>query len=410
MADPSSATRNEPPPVSSLPPLSLYIHLPWCVRKCPYCDFNSHTAAGAVPAEAYVDALLRDLEAELPDVWGRSVGSVYLGGGTPSLFPPGPIARLLSGVRARVPLAPDAEITMEANPGTAEQERFSGFREAGVNRLSIGVQSFDDGHLSALGRIHDGNEALAAADAARGAGFDNLNLDLMYGLAGQTVEDALRDLDTAVALLPTHLSVYQLTLEPNTLFHSQPPALPDHDSVGEMHDALQGRLAAAGFAQYEVSAYASHTARRCRHNLNYWRFGDYVGIGAGAHGKISQPGRILRRWKQRHPQRYLDTAGDPAATGGERELQADEILFEFLLNALRLTDGFETALFPRHTGLADELLDEAAAPAENRGLLARTAGMLKPTALGRRYLDDLTSMFLPNERSGKRRAAAEVQD
>jgi oxygen-independent coproporphyrinogen-3 oxidase len=381
----------------TLPPLSLYIHLPWCIRKCPYCDFNSHAAPEGIPAEEYVDALLRDVERELPGVWGRSVGTVYLGGGTPSLFPPAAISRLLSGVRARLPLAPDAEITLEANPGTVDQERFDAFREAGVNRLSIGVQSFEPGRLEALGRIHGRDEALAAADAARRAGFDNLNLDLMFGLPGQTVEAALADLDTAVGLGPGHLSVYQLTLEPNTLFHRHPPELPGEDTVAAMHDALHARLADAGYGHYEVSAFA-RSDRRCRHNLNYWRFGDYVGIGAGAHGKVSRPDGIRRRWKQRHPQRYLDTAGGDAAVGGERELSGDEALFEFLLNALRLTEGFEIELFERHAGLPGSLLERAIVPAVDKGLLERPGECLRPTELGRRYLDDLVGMFLPEGR------------
>jgi len=300
---------------TALPPLSLYIHFPWCVRKCPYCDFNSHAVRGDLPEDQYIDALLADLESDLPRVWGRPVRSVFLGGGTPSLFSPEAIERLLAGVRARVTLVPEAEVTLEANPGTVETERFRGYRAAGVNRLSIGIQSFQPEQLQKLGRIHGRDEALAAAQAARAAGFDNFNLDLMFGLPQQTLDEALADLRTALALNPTHLSLYQLTLEPNTLFHAQPPELPDEDVLAAMQEALQAELADAGFTQYEVSAYA-RAGRRCRHNLNYWQFGDYLGIGAGAHAKITDADGITRLWKVKQPRNFLETAGTPAGLGG----------------------------------------------------------------------------------------------
>jgi len=376
------------------PPLSLYIHLPWCVRKCPYCDFNSHEARAEIPEDAYVDALLRDLETELPHAWGRSVRTIFLGGGTPSLFSPEAIARLLTGVRARLPVAPDAEITLEANPGTIDTERFRGFRAAGVNRLSIGVQSFAPEKLKALGRIHDSEQALGAAVAARAAGFDNFNLDLMYGLPEQTLEQARADIRTAIALAPTHLSAYQLTLEPNTLFHAHPPKLPDNDDTWAMQQALEQELATHGFQQYETSAYAQ-SGRQCRHNLNYWRFGDYLGIGAGAHGKLSGPDGITRRWKLKQPKDYLAHAGTARALGGETQLTPPDAAFEFMLNALRLTDGFDSALFGARTGLALSALQPALAAAQHKGLLSVDDDRIGPTDLGRRFLNDVQLLFLP---------------
>ena len=342
----------------TLPPLSLYIHLPWCVKKCPYCDFNSHGIKGdgqggdadAIPEARYIEALIADLEQDLPRVWGRPIHSIFFGGGTPSLFSPAAIQSVLSQVRARLPLRADAEITLEANPGTVELERFQGYRDAGVNRLSIGIQSFNADKLHALGRIHGRDEALGAAAAARAAGFDNFNLDLMFGLPNQTLDEARADLHTALSLGPTHLSLYQLTIEPNTLFHAQAPALPDDEVTWEMQTELQAMTAAAGFEHYEVSAYA-RAGYASRHNLNYWRFGDYLGIGAGAHAKITHARGITRLWKPKHPTQYMETAGTPTGMGGEHALTRADAAFEFMLNTLRLTTGFEPDLFLQRTGL-----------------------------------------------------------
>jgi putative oxygen-independent coproporphyrinogen III oxidase len=375
------------------PPLSLYVHLPWCVRKCPYCDFNSHEARGDIDELAYVEALLRDLERDLPRVWGRTVHTVFVGGGTPSLFSPEAIDRLLSGLRARVPLDPRAEITLEANPGTVELERFRGYREAGVNRLSIGIQSFNNDKLAALGRIHGRDEALRAAQAARDAGFDNFNLDLMFGLPGQTPAEAMADLETALQQQASHLSLYQLTIEANTLFHAQPPRLPDEDTIADMHLALQASVADRGFAQYEVSAYA-RPGQESRHNLNYWRFGDYLGIGAGAHGKLSDSEGVTRLWKQKHPKTYLETAGSPESVGGEQRLGRRELVIEFMLNALRLTRGFPVHLFQDHTGLPISAAEPALGIAEERGLIERDALAIRPTPLGQAHLNTLLELFL----------------
>ncbi|MEO8484881.1 MAG: radical SAM family heme chaperone HemW [Betaproteobacteria bacterium] len=383
------------PAFRALPPLALYVHLPWCLKKCPYCDFNSHEWRGGgegPPEGATVDALLADLEQALPSVWGRKVSSVFVGGGTPSLFSPESIDRLLAGVRARLPLSPIAEITMEANPGTFERERFEGYRAAGVNRLSIGVQSFTPRHLAALGRVHDAIEARAAAAAAVEI-FDEVNLDLMYGLPDQSVDDALADVEEALTFRTTHLSCYQLTLEPNTLFHRHPPALPDEDDVDAMATSIEARLARAGFDHYEVSAYArpGHT---CTHNLNYWRFGDYLGIGAGAHAKVSQRDRVVRevRWKQ--PNQYLEraTAGEPAME--RREVAAGDLGFEFMLNALRLTDGVPATLFEERTGMPIASIAREIAAATARGLLDPDPTALRATPLGRRFLNDLVALFL----------------
>ncbi|HWR87258.1 MAG TPA: radical SAM family heme chaperone HemW [Acidiferrobacterales bacterium] len=379
---------------TALPPLSLYIHFPWCVRKCPYCDFNSHAVRGDLPEDQYIDALLADLESDLPRVWGRPVRSVFLGGGTPSLFSPEAIERLLAGVRARVALVPEAEVTLEANPGTVETERFRGYRAAGVNRLSIGIQSFQPEQLKKLGRIHGRDEALAAAQAAHAAGFDNFNLDLMFGLPQQTLDEALTDLRTALALNPTHLSLYQLTLEPNTLFHAQPPELPDEDVLAAMQETLQAELADAGFAQYEVSAYA-HAGRRCRHNLNYWQFGDYLGIGAGAHAKITDAGGITRLWKVKQPRNFLETAGTTDSLGGEQRLGAVDVAFEFMLNALRLTEGIPALLFSERTGLDPSCMQKPLTQAMARGLLEPGLAHIRPTPLGRRFLNELVALFLP---------------
>ena len=383
---------------SALPPLSLYVHFPWCVRKCPYCDFNSHERRGEIPEAAYIDALLADLESDLPRVWGRPVRSIFFGGGTPSLFSPQAIETLLAGVRARLPVAPDAEITLEANPGTTtEIERFRGYRAAGINRLSIGIQSFDPTHLQTLGRIHGRNEALMAAQLARDAGFDNFNLDLMFGLPRQTLDEALTDVRSAIALQPTHLSLYQLTIEPNTLFHAQPPPLPDDDIIAAMQDSLQGEIAAAGFEQYEVSAYA-RPGQRCQHNLNYWQFGDYLGIGAGAHAKITDATGITRLWKVKQPQDYLKKSGTPAVIGDERRLTGHDAPFEFMLNALRLVHGFVPELFETRAGLPLSTLEPALAHAQSRGLIEPHRDVIRPSALGLRFLNDLTAIFLPEDK------------
>ena len=378
---------------TALPPLALYIHLPWCVRKCPYCDFNSHEARGDIPQDKYIEALLRDLEWDRPRVEGRPIQSIFLGGGTPSLFSPEAVARLLAGVWTRLPVAQDAEVTLEANPGTVELERFRGFRQAGINRLSIGIQSFEPEKLRALGRIHGPEEALRAAQAARAAGFENFNLDLMFGLPGQTVEQALADVRTAIELGPTHISAYQLTVEPNTLFHARPPKLPDDDTIWEMQQAIQDLLAESGFRQYEVSAYA-RPGYECRHNLNYWTFGDYLGIGAGAHGKLTDPGGITRLWKLKRPDDYLAKAGARAAIGGEQRLTGRDAAAEFMLNALRLKEGFSKSLFPERTGLPVAEIQSALGLAESRALLDVDALTVRPTALGYRYLNDLIGLFL----------------
>lgn len=382
---------------TALPPLSLYVHFPWCVRKCPYCDFNSHEAKGALDESAYVDALLADLEQDLPAVWGRPVISIFFGGGTPSLFGAEAIDRLLSGLRARLPLVPEVEITLEANPGTVEYGRFAEYRAAGVNRLSIGVQSFQPHLLEALGRIHSAGEARHAAEAAHKAGFQDFNLDLMFALPDQTLQEAGDDLEAALALQPTHLSYYQLTIEPNTLFHRRPPRLPEEDLAWAMQEGAQARLARAGYAQYEVSAYA-RPGRRSRHNLNYWRFGDYLGIGAGAHGKISdaREGRIVRTAKTRHPQTYLQKvgSGDPELVT-TRVLSREDVGFEFMLNALRLTGGFPSSLFAEHTGLPILLVEAGLREAEARGWIEWELHSIRPTEQGQRFLNDLLELFLP---------------
>ena len=383
---------------TSLPPLSLYIHLPWCVKKCPYCDFNSHAlksgGSDPLPEDLYIDALIADLELDLPRVWGRPVQSVFFGGGTPSLFSPAAIDRLLGAVRARLPLRPDAEITLEANPGTVELARFQGYRAAGVNRLSIGIQSFNPDHLRALGRVHGRDEALRAATAARAAGFDNFNLDLMFGLPNQTVDEAHADLQCALDLAPTHLSLYQLTIEPNTLFHAQPPSLPDDEHVWEIQSTLQAMTAAAGFQHYEISAYA-RAGLSAQHNLNYWRFGDYLGIGAGAHAKITDARGITRLWKTKQPAEYMRTAGSTQAIAGVQALTRQDAAFDFMLNALRLSAGFEPALFQERTGQPLSLVEDALQQAEAKGLLERRPDRILPTEMGLRFLNDLQCLFLP---------------
>ena len=388
----------------SLPALSLYTHLPWCVKKCPYCDFNSHGLKGELPEAAYVDALLRDLDQDLPRVAGRKIETVFFGGGTPSLFSPANIGRFLEGVRRRLPLAENAEITLEANPGTVERGRFAEYRSAGVTRLSIGVQSFDESALKVLGRIHSSGEAVTAAEEAHAAGLANFNLDLMYALPGQTLEGAREDVLKAIALKPAHLSHYQLTLEPNTLFHAHPPVLPDDDAAWAMQEDCQATLASAGYAQYETSAYAT-AGRQCRHNLNYWRFGDYLGIGAGAHGKITEAGdRVTRLWKVKHPETYLRTAGEPASLGGVNEVKAEDLAFEFMLNRLRLTDDFDEAEFEAATGLPRSAISTGLARARALDLLTTTAQGWRVTARGQAYLNDLQSVFLPTGAKGDSRA------
>ncbi len=392
------------PRFDTLPPLALYVHIPWCVRKCPYCDFNSHEQGDTpLPEADYVAALLRDLEQDLPAVWGRSVGSIFFGGGTPSLMSPEAMDTLLSGLRARLLLLPGAEITLEANPGTVDGPRLAALRAAGINRISLGVQSFDDTLLSRLGRIHDGATARAAIAAIQDAGFDNWNLDLMYGLPGQDRAGALADLETALAWKPPHLSHYQLTIEPNTLFHRRPPALPADDDIWAMHQQSRQRLAAAGYIHYETSAYA-RPGRQCHHNLNYWQFGDYLGIGAGAHAKISDAarGEVRRAWKIRHPRPYLIQAGTPAGLGGGSTLRPADLVLEFMMNALRLTAGVPRALFQAHTGLPPALAEPAVAAAIARGLLEDDPIHYRPTALGRRFLNELLALFL-EEREHRQR-------
>ncbi len=380
----------------SLPPLALYIHVPWCVRKCPYCDFNSHTLLEDLPETTYIDALLADLDAELVDVQGRVLTSIFIGGGTPSLVSGAGYQRLLTGIRERMTLAPDIEITLEANPGTFERERFADFRRAGINRLSVGVQSFDNDALARLGRIHDADEAVRAISTAREVGFDELNIDLMHGLPGQNMSSALADIDQALALSPSHLSWYQLTLEPNTAFYSRPPTLPEEDVLADIQDAGQTRLEAAGFQRYEISAW-SRPGHEARHNLNYWRFGDYLGIGAGAHGKVSRPGEhglvIERRWKTRQPETYLTRHGDPRGfVAGHRVLSRDERGLEFLMNALRLSDGVPRALWQQHTGLDDARLDAHTRAAIASELMLETHSRIQATPLGLLFLNDLLAL------------------
>jgi len=380
-------------------PLSLYIHFPWCVRKCPYCDFNSHEAPGPIPEVAYVDALLADLQQELPAVWGRPVRSIFIGGGTPSLMSPEGLDRMLSQLRALLGFGPEVEITLEANPGTVEQQRFTEFRAAGVNRLSIGIQSFDKDKLQRLGRIHSRDEAIRAAEAAHAAGFDNFNLDLMFGLPDQNEAQAQADVQQAIALAPSHISYYQLTIEPNTAFAHRPPVVPEDDVLWAMQCRGQETLAAAGYVQYEVSAHAREGAR-CQHNLNYWQFGDYLGIGPGAHGKITHAGegRVERNWKQRHPQQYLQTAGGAEMIAGRRELARDDLALEFMMNALRLTQGFDSRLFQDHTGLPLSVLARSLERAVAMGLIEWQPQRILPTERGRNYLNELLQLFMPEEK------------
>ncbi|MDX2507033.1 MAG: radical SAM family heme chaperone HemW [Gammaproteobacteria bacterium] len=412
---------------TTLPPLSLYIHYPWCARKCPYCDFNSHEPAALNGGssfisdkqrdEQYINALLIDLQQELPAIWGRTVQSIFIGGGTPSLMQPEALSKLISHVAALVKLSPIAEITMEANPGTVDLVKFAEFYSAGINRLSMGIQSFNDRLLQKIGRIHDGQQARQAIERAQSAGFDNINLDLMYALPGQTLQEALDDTHQAIAFQTSHLSHYQLTLEPNTLFANQPPPLPDDDLSYEMQTQCQQLLADSGYVHYEVSAYAK-PGKKCQHNLNYWQFGDYLGIGAGAHGKISDASRqsITRRWKEKHPQTYIDRSlvkngllrrhksakyeenstkeQNSFMIGGEEQLSRQDIGFEFMLNASRLIEGFSSDLFARHTGLTINQIEKGLKRAVDLGLIEWHLHHIKPTERGLRYLNDLQAIFL----------------
>jgi oxygen-independent coproporphyrinogen-3 oxidase len=377
---------------AALPPLALYVHLPWCVKKCPYCDFNSHEKQGELPFAGYVAALLRDLEAMLPSVWGRRIHSIFIGGGTPSLFPAAEIDALLAAVRARLPLEPDAEITMEANPGASDAGRFLGYRDAGVNRLSVGVQSFDDAKLQALGRIHSADEARRAIALALDV-FGNVNIDLMYGLPGQTLAMARADIEEGMRFGTPHLSAYQLTIEPNTVFFSHPPTLPGHDTSADMQVMIEESLQGAGFEHYETSAFAM-PGRRCRHNLNYWTFGDYLGIGAGAHGKLSFADRVTRHERIKQPREYLAASGDVQ----QRLVEVKELPFEFMLNAMRLVEGFPVDLFAARCGLPLSLVESGLKAAEEKGLVERTLQEIRPTRKGRLFLDDLVGLFLPAQK------------
>jgi putative oxygen-independent coproporphyrinogen III oxidase len=393
-----------------MPPLSLYIHIPWCVRKCPYCDFNSHEVSEPIPENDYVAALLADLEQDLPHVWGRTVRSIFIGGGTPSVLSPKSIYHLLSGVRARISVIANAEITLEANPGTVDSERFKGFREAGINRLSLGIQSFNDQALQSLGRIHGRAEALLAIEAAKQAGFENINLDLMFGLPGQTLDGALEDLRTAMTFQPSHISWYQLTIEPNTLFYHQPPVLPDEDFLWDMQTAGQTYLAAQGYYQYEISAYAK-PGQPCQHNLNYWKFGDYLGIGAGAHAKITDrskmnferqmPYHITRFSKQRHPHTYLQSAHTSDVVASRTTLTASDVCLEFMMNALRLREGFTIQEFTEYTGLTMDLMEKPLEQACARGWLikkysdqSKSVQRIRTTETGMRFLNEVLDLFV----------------
>jgi oxygen-independent coproporphyrinogen-3 oxidase len=378
------------------PPLTLYIHLPWCVAKCPYCDFNSYTLVGDLDQHAYVGALLADLDLELPLVQGRELGSVFIGGGTPSLFSGEAVHRLLEGVRERIGWQPEAEITLEANPGVREHEQLQDYKQAGVNRLSIGVQSFEEEKLIELGRIHDRWQAIDTVEMAKAAGFDNISIDLMYGLPQQSLEEAEADVETATDLRPNHISYYQLTLEPDTSFYLSPPPLPEESQLAEIELAGRRLLESAGYEQYEVSAF-SQRGRECRHNLNYWNFGDYIGIGAGAHGKLTSPDgqRIERRWRIRGPAEYQNLAGSEYTIAGIRQLTEGDLVAEFMMNSLRLKQGFAPSLFTERTRLPLERAEQGLASGVEKGLLVRTGELIGPTAAGWRFLDELVALFLP---------------
>jgi oxygen-independent coproporphyrinogen-3 oxidase len=397
---PAGAPRPTPRPsgnaaisLSALPPLALYVHIPWCVRKCPYCDFNSHEAKGEIPEDAYIDALTLDLEQALPQIWGRKVYTIFFGGGTPSLLSPQAVDRLMGNLRARLPLEHCSEVTLEANPGTFEASKFRAFRECGINRLSVGIQSFNPRHLNALGRIHDEREALAAIEIAHRY-FDNFNLDLMYALPKQTLQEATLDIEAAIAAAPPHVSAYHLTLEPNTLFHRYPPSLPDDEQSADMQIMIEQRLAAADYDHYETSAFAK-SGRECRHNLNYWQFGDYLGIGAGAASKISFPDRIVRSLRQKQPKAYLAGVASGAHILEEQAVHEAELPFEFMMNALRLTHGIPLSHFSERTGLPLTAIKKELRQAEERGLIARDHATLQPTERGQRFLNDLLQIFLP---------------
>lgn len=381
----------------SQPPLSLYVHFPWCVRKCPYCDFNSHAVKAPLDEDRYIQALLRDLEQDLPKIWGRRVISVFMGGGTPSLFSPEAIESFLSAARARLGLHPDAEITLEANPGTVDYAKFAEFRSAGVNRLSIGVQSFNDDQLQAIGRIHGRKESIKAVEAAHYAGFDNINVDLMFGLPSQTVAQGLEDVATAVALEPSHISFYQLTVEPNTWFYHHPPTLPQDDVSWDIQTRCQATLQERGFGQYEVSAYAKDQ-KRCRHNMNYWQFGDYLGIGAGAHAKLTDVNaqHIERLSKARQPNDFMAGAGTEKSIASQNRLTAEDAGLEFMMNALRLNEGFAPPLFQERTGQPLTLVEAPLRQAEERGLIEWSIERIRPTEKGRLYLNELLQLFLPD--------------
>jgi len=381
--------------LTAQPPLSLYVHMPWCLKKCPYCDFNSHEIrTGEMPERAYLAALVADLESALPLVWGRSISSIFIGGGTPSLFSPDAIDRLLGDIRSRLQLEPDCETTLEANPGTFEKDRFRAFRQAGVTRLSVGVQSFNDEHLQALGRIHDRQQAIAAVEEASTA-FDTFNIDLMYALPGQTMPQLEQDMVQALALMPPHLSVYHLTIEPNTYFAKFPPRVPDDDAAYAMLDRITEMTAGAGMDRYEVSAYARR-GHRCRHNLNYWQYGDYLGIGAGAHSKLSFPHRIVRQVRFREPRLYMDKARAGNALTQDNEVARDDLPFEFMLNALRLRDGFAMAQFSERTGLPITAIEQPLQEAQRKGLIERDRVRVRPTERGFDFLSDLQELFLPS--------------
>lgn len=392
VSDPAASGRATASGLSTPPPLALYIHIPWCVRKCPYCDFNSHESRSEIPERAYVDALIADLEQSVPNIWGRKVRSIFFGGGTPSLFSPDAINRILSQVRALVQLEYAAEITLEANPGTVDESHFKGFREAGVNRLSIGIQSFDPRYLKALGRIHDERQAISAAELALQT-FDQVNLDVMYALPGQSMADALADAARACAIGPQHLSFYHLTLEPNTPFHRTPPSLPDDDTSADMQERIEQVLMHHGYEHYETSAFA-RKGDQCRHNLNYWQFGDYLGIGAGAHSKLSYHDRITRERRHKHPNRYMEQAAKGLAVEEVWAIPADELGFEFMMNTLRLTGGFDIRLFQQRTGRPIQDIEAPLKLARARGLVVVDVDTVKPTLLGQRFLNELLQLFL----------------
>lgn len=375
------------------PPLSLYIHIPWCVRKCPYCDFNSHEARQEIPEAAYVDALIADLELATPLVWGRKIRSVFFGGGTPSIFSAEAIDKILSHVRMLTPLEYGAEVTLEANPGTVDIANFKGYHAAGVNRVSLGIQSFQPQYLKALGRIHDREQALAAAELALNT-FDRVNLDVMYALPEQSLEHALQDAETACQLKPAHLSFYHLTLEPNTPFHRTPPSLPDDDTSATMQEEIEKILATNGYQHYETSAFAQ-PGQQCQHNLNYWTFGDYLGIGAGAHSKLSFHDKIIRQSRHKHPKKYLEAIKQGQGVDSEWQIGREDLAFEFMMNALRLVDGVEASLFQQRTGLPLRVIQAQMEEAQRKGLLEQVGGVIKPTLLGQRFLNSLLEMFLP---------------